>query len=321
MINIECRTFSHFPSPLAELNEICFPANTSGVLPGFLLGEASHQRTNTFSPTKKTLSFVTSPHQSGIHHNIYASPTQDSNRSPFNQSGLGSVHLQQQQQTKLFKYHPTSHDNSISAPPTVGLFDSLREERNQMTPIKPGSSPFQQLPGGTANDSYVNASGFNVSRVMSPIQNLSSNDTLSRSNKPPFNSFWVTVFGFSASSVATILSHFAQCGTIVDKIFSSQNGNWIHLRFSSRIECDKALNFNGKVIANSLMIGVVPCTEQSIINEDAVREDRENITKIRPLSRVAYETTQSPTTVEPNVFAPKLNNGIVSKAMDMFFGW
>lgn len=279
---------------------------------------AAHQRTNTFSPTKKSLSFVTSPHQSGIHHNIYASPTyQDTNRSPFSQSGTGM----NQQQQKLFKYHPTSHDNSISAPPTVGLFDSLREERNQTTtPMKQVTSPFQQFPA--TNDSYVNTSGFNVSRVMSPIQNISSlNETRNALNKPPFNSFWITVFGFPPSSIATILSHFAQCGTIVDKIFSPQNGNWIHLRFSSRIECDKALNFNGKIIANSLMIGVVPCTDQTIITEDVVREDRENVTKMRPLSRVIVSTSQTPTTVEPNVFAPKLNNGIVSKAMDLFFGW
>lgn len=322
---------AHFPSSVhvylnTKVMFISPLANTSGVLPGFLLGEPSHQRTNTFSPTKKTLSFVSSPQQSGFHHNIYGSPTQESmNRSSFNQTGMAGGHMQQQQQPKLFNYHPTSHDNSIYAPPTVGLFDSLREERNQITPMKQGlgnvTSPFQQLPLGASNESYMNASGFNVSRVMSPIHNLSSNETLSRSNKPPFNSFWVTVFGFPPSSVATILSHFAQCGTIVDKIFSPQNGNWMHLRFSSLIECDKALNFNGKILANSLMIGVVQCTDQSIINEDLAGEDRENVTKMRPLSRVTYETTQSTTNVEPNVFAPKMNNGIVSKAMDLFFGW
>uniref|UniRef100_A0A336MHE2 Nucleoporin NUP53 n=1 Tax=Culicoides sonorensis TaxID=179676 RepID=A0A336MHE2_CULSO len=312
------------PMTLGSPNTQHSPANTSGVLPGFLLGEPSNQRANTFSPTKKTLSFVSSPHQSSMHHsNMFSSPTQESitplNRSPFNQSGFGNA----QQQSKLFKYHPTSHDNSISAPPVVGLFDSLREERNQTTPLKSmgnSNNPMQQFQNA-ANDSYMNSSGFNVSRVMSPIQNVSVNDTQPTSNKPPFNSFWITVFGFPPTSIATILSHFAQFGTIVDKIFSSQNGNWMHLRFSSRIECDKALNFNGKIIANSLMIGVVPCNDPSIIQRDGAMEDRENLTKMRPLSKVTYETTHTPTTVDPNVFAPKLNNGIVSKAMDLFFGW
>lgn len=96
-------------------------------------------------------------------------------------------------------------------------------------------------------------------------------------------------------------------------------GNWIHLRFSSRMECDKALNYNGKVIANSLMIGVLPCTDTSVTNEEAM--ENPNVSKLRSLSRVTYETTQTPTTVEPNVFAPKLNTGIVSKAMDIIFGW
>lgn len=306
-----------------------FAANTSGLLPGFLLGDQPNPRSSAFSPPKKT--FANSPTTSTMHqYHMYASPTQETN--PLSRSPFGSVtpvgSQQQQQQSKLFKYHPTSHDASINAPPTIGLFDSLREERSQ-TPIK--GIPSGITAGGNlitqqyqaASDSYINNSGFNYSRVMSPIQNMSQNemDPITNRIKSSYNNFWVTVFGFPPSSVSLILSHFSQCGTIVDKAFSSQNGNWIHLRFSSRIECDKALNYNGKIVANSLMIGVIPCTDPNIMNDEAGKEDREPRTKIRSLSRVAFETTENPMNVEPNAFAPKLNTGIVSKAMDLFFGW
>lgn len=271
---------------------------SSGNLPGFLMGDTAMKQQTTFSPTKKTLSFATSP----TGHQITSPELNMSNMTSPMAGGPGP--------SRLFKY-PNMHDTSATAPPTISLFDSLREERNQ-TPSK--------VPAGqSVVDGTLNASGMNASRVMSPMQNTSVFDSTMQRSRIPYNNFWVTVFGFPATSISTILSHFSQCGTIVDKSFPPQNGNWIHLRFSSRMECDKAINYNGKVIANSLMIGVLPCTDTSVTNEE-VLENREPA-KLRSLSRVTYETSQSPTAVEPNVFAPKLNTGIVSKAMDMFFGW
>jgi nuclear pore complex protein Nup53 len=80
--------------------------------------------------------------------------------------------------------------------------------------------------------------------------------------------YWITVFGFPQNAVSIILSHFSQCGTIIDKVFSTQNGNWVHLRYTSRLECDKALNYNGKIIGQSLMIGVQYCTDSQIVGKE-----------------------------------------------------
>jgi nuclear pore complex protein Nup53 len=86
--------------------------------------------------------------------------------------------------------------------------------------------------------------------------------------KPSSKDFWITVFGFPQTAVSLILSHFSQCGTIIDKILPTQNGNWIHLKFTSRLECDKALNYNCKIICNNLMIGVIHCNDESVVDKE-----------------------------------------------------
>ena len=50
----------------------------------------------------------------------------------------------------------------------------------------------------------------------------------------------------------------------------------MHIQFSSKIEARKALTNNGKVFANTVMIGVVPCRDQvSVNNIDGVHLMRE----------------------------------------------
>lgn len=79
---------------------------------------------------------------------------------------------------------------------------------------------------------------------------------------------WVTIYGFPPAAASMILTHFAQCGTILEKIFPSQNGNWIHLRFASSLECEKALNYHERILANSLMIGVTHCKDPNVIDKE-----------------------------------------------------
>lgn len=125
------------------------------------------------------------------------------------------------------------------------------------------------------NDSYLNQSDFNASRITSPIRtnhhdyrNLNqslANDCLS---PPRYASFWITAFGFPQSATSSILAHFSQCGTIVDKVFPPHNGNWVHIKFASRLECDKAINYNERIIGNNLMIGVVYCKDPAIVDKE-----------------------------------------------------
>lgn len=102
---------------------------------------------------------------------------------------------------------------------------------------------------------------------------MSVNSCLSPTSTRP-TKHWITVYGFSPAATAMILTHFAQCGTILEKIFPPQSGNWVHLRFASSLECEKALNYHERILANSLMIGVTYCKDPAII-------DKENLERLK----------------------------------------
>lgn len=190
-----------------------------------------------------------------------------------------------------------------------------------------------------AESSIHNQSGFNQSRIMSPIpmsnipdynnshqhnQQSLMTTIQSEANESCSNHFWITIFGFPQSATAAILSHFAQCGTILEKVCSS--GNWIHLRFSSRLECDKALIYNGKIINSNMMIGVTKCNDESIMDKENLSGLQPQlhdhyVNTIRSLTSAAYKSAQGPTEVVTGSHVPKRATGIINKAFDAFFGW
>jgi nuclear pore complex protein Nup53 len=53
--------------------------------------------------------------------------------------------------------------------------------------------------------------------------------------------------------------------------FRSQ-GNWMHLKFASRLQARKALARNGRLLTDTLIIGVVPCTD-GVIHTITRRKD------------------------------------------------
>ena len=139
-----------------------------------------------------------------------------------------------------------------------------------------------------------------------------------------------------------ILSHFSQCGTIVNKMHPPNSGNFMHLRYTSRLECDRALNYNEKVLNNFFMIGVTRCKDPAVLELEQRGEDLENnsfmgnqtpknagasmstsmsTNSIRPLAHIAYKTVQSPQDVVASPTAPTKSTGILDRAMDFFLGW
>lgn len=264
-------------------------------------------------------------------------------QSPASVNNSISQHQNSQQQQQFF--HAQNPNASISGPPTAGLFDYLKNEKSFQTPTKNflTHQQSQSFSNGHQPQSFHNQSGFNQSRIMSPISNLPTNSEsfnnnsyqnpqnstfqttvpLNNMNNSGYNNnFWITVFGFSSSAVSAILSHFSQCGSILEKICSS--GNWMHLRFSSRLECDKALLYNGKIICNNLMIGVMRCTDETILDKenDGLQQQRDVTgNRIRSLTQSAYKSAQQPTEVVLSPNAPKRTTSIINKTLDMFFGW
>lgn len=123
-------------------------------------------------------------------------------------------------------------------------------------------------------ENYQKNSTFLPNRITSPLdqsydfRNSSmSVNCLSPPTARP-TKHWITVYGFSPAATSMILTHFAQCGTILEKVFPPQSGNWVHLRFASSLECEKALNYHERILANSLMIGVTYCKDPAIVDKE-----------------------------------------------------
>lgn len=309
-------------------------ANTSNYLPSYLMGEPNNMtapRTNTLSPTKgRTLAFAASSPTSPV-----CAPN-DFNRSIIQQRSLfGSNNQTTPPHHNYSNAPPMSHNAATSGPPTQSLFDSLRVEQNSVVDNSYSSKhtmgqrqPNQSFAmNQSVCDSYLNQSNFNVSRITSPLDqsydfrnsSMSVNCLSPPAARP--TKHWITVYGFSPAATSMILTHFSQCGTILEKVFPPQSGNWVHLRFASSLECEKALNYHERILANSLMIGVTYCKDPAIVDKE--NADRNNITinRARPLAQVSYKTAQSATDITGTPTTPIRSSGIVNKAIDLFFGW
>lgn len=156
---------------------------------------------------------------------------------------------------------------------------------------------------------------------------------------------WITVFGFPMSALNTILSHISSRVRVVDKHPAPHSqSNWIHLKCSSEQEAQRALACNGNIVSGSLMIGVIPCTDEGVI----LGGDKENRSKMSESMRLfstpvkpsglsstktpvrlqnarplvsSYNQHMSPQAVQSPENVPHKSTGIVTKAMEYVFGW
>uniref|UniRef100_M4BS30 RRM Nup35-type domain-containing protein n=1 Tax=Hyaloperonospora arabidopsidis (strain Emoy2) TaxID=559515 RepID=M4BS30_HYAAE len=70
--------------------------------------------------------------------------------------------------------------------------------------------------------------------------------------------YWVTVFGFPPSARSFILHQFQSVGEVLN-YSSSSGGNWLHLRYYTRLQAEKALSYDGRTLASNIMVGVKKC--------------------------------------------------------------
>ncbi|KAH8238398.1 hypothetical protein KR032_005648 [Drosophila birchii] len=245
-----------------------------------------------------------------------------------------------------------AHSHQVG-PPTQGLFDSLREpvstpQRNHLSLLQM-QSPNQSLGPNQSyqssyhtNDSFApgapNAINASMRGLCSPLGATASplatgglgSSSLAAANggNTRIADFWVTIFGFRPGAASLVLQHFTLCGIIVDVVHPPKNGNWIHVRFSSRIESDKALNYNHKVIAGNVMLGVTRCTDRSIIDKEnnitLANQDTASPAPtspaIRPFAQQSYKLAQNDSAVSPVKDVPQKSSGLVDKALDLIFG-
>ncbi|EHB16353.1 Nucleoporin NUP53 [Heterocephalus glaber] len=151
----------------------------------------------------------------------------------------------------------------------------------------------------------------------------------------------VTVIWFPQASASYILLQFPQYGNILKHVMSS-TGNWMHSRYQSKLQAQKALNKDGRIFAESIMIGVKPCIDKSVMeNSDrgalsssslaftppiktlgtpTQPRSTPRISTMKPLA-TAYNASTSDYQFISDRHTPKKDESLVSKAMEYMFGW
>ncbi|XP_057331367.1 nucleoporin Nup35 [Microplitis mediator] len=300
-------------------------SNNSAYLPSFLLGEATTPARlgpNVAESTRFS-NVVSSNLPSPIPS--YSTPDYRHNRQKAifaNVTSPGSPRV--------------GNESHVGGPPTRGLFDTV----DVTQPSEP----------------YKNAENLNLSRNQARVNTNNVNDLFfmdnntSISNNEPTHGLlrWITVFGFPPDAINTVLSHISNRVRIVDKHPAPHpQSNWIHLKCATEQEAQRALLCNGNIVSGSIMIGVTPCTDEGVIlNPD--KENRGNLnrsmrifsspTKLnqsadysnivrspkiqnaRPLA-TGYNHHLNSQSVRSPENVPQKASGIVSKAMELVFGW
>lgn len=227
--------------------------------------------------------------------------------------------------------------NHTGGPPTRGLFDTLEVTHVSLTPPTSAANPV--VVTTPAGQSRLMMNTLN-SPLMFPDSSINLNTSESQSLLQ-----WVTVFGFLPIDVNAVLSHISSRVRIVDKHPAPQpQSNWIHLKCASEQEAQKALMCNGSIVSGTIMIGVIPCTDEGVV----LGYDKENRSKLNGSMRSISmgRISQSPFNVSPTVRRRKLRSlaagytqhfspqtaqvpenipqksaSLVSKAMEYMFGW
>ncbi|XP_028249551.1 nucleoporin NUP35 isoform X2 [Parambassis ranga] len=280
------------------------PKPTSGAqfLPGFLMGDLPAPA----SPQPRAFSLAT--------------PVLESTSSVRGGGGGGGGSALQPVVT-------TPKDKS-GAPPVRSIHDELVAVA---TPLAAHRQPFSVLQS-PLSARQASTPGAGVQQVcLSPAQvdpfysqgeALSSDDQLDQT--------WVTVFGFPPASASYILLQFAQYGNILKHTMASP-GNWMHLQYQSRLQARKALSKDGKVFGDTIMVGVKPCIDKSVMDSSEAVSPPVNTTlnatlpstprsAIRPLS-ATYRSSSSDYQVVADRQTPRKDDSFVSKAMEYMFGW
>jgi len=130
-----------------------------------------------------------------------------------------------------------------TAPPVLSIYDgdlpleSNSDERNGIAPSRVDPIPRQ---------AYVAA----------PKESIFRDDVNRGEGQEIIDERWVTVYGFPQTSFSKVLRAFQKYGDIVR--YKSEEGNWVHIQYQTRLQAQKALTKNGKIIETGVMIGVLP---------------------------------------------------------------
>ncbi|XP_045873980.1 nucleoporin NUP35 isoform X4 [Meles meles] len=232
-----------------------------------------------------------------------------------------------------------AHKDKSGAPPVRSIYDDISSPGLGSTPLtsrrQPNISVMQSPLAGVMTTTPTPGTGqsvFSPANIGQPRKT-----TLSPAQLDPFytqgdsltsedhlDDTWVTVFGFPQASASYILLQFAQYGNILKHV------------------ARKALSKDGRIFGESIMIGVKPCIDKSVMeNNDKCALSSPSlaftppiktlgtptqpgstprISTMRPLA-TAYKASTSDYQVISDRQTPKKDESLVSKAMEYMFGW
>jgi len=327
--------------------------------------------TNWAGPPISGLSLSSPPHHGfSSPAQQYLTPQQQPQQHPhqsLNQSGflpnflMGDSSLSSPASGSLSHHRPmispTKLNRTLSSPaPSTPLQPKgpllLKENLNRSTRGTPGDKPSGPpttslllsniTPNTTQNKSSLNFSHLTPSRPTinnSTVFPPTSPDTDIDTCSTPLST-WVTVWGFPPSAASFIVQQMSGCGTVLQHVMTP-NSNWMHVRFQTRLQASKAVAKNGSVIGGTIMVGVSPCRDESVLDQlNSSCLDTSSATAgganasvaslgsglnntprtIRPLTQ-AYKDAQNDSKVVPGTNTPNKSTGMVSKAMEYMFGW
>ena len=225
-------------------------------------------------------------------------------------------------------------------PPVVSIYDSKANESPARRSDGGGSArslrPRAALPRHMQHEAEeaAQATPDNKARkrsLASPLGYLM--DTNSPAQLDPFNQSgihsttdvlpdetWCTVFGFPPHSVSFVLDKFQAYGEIVRHVVGHGNANWMHIKYCSAAQCERALSKNGKIYDGSLKIGVVPCTDTALQADLATGDVRGTPSRHRTYRGGNARDYEVEPPFQANK-APRVEASFVSKFKEYVFGW
>jgi len=254
--------------------------------------------------------------------------------------------------------HPATPSQAPGAPPINRLVDLMNTKPSSTTPV---NNQYQSSVLEPNLSPYTPAVSHSQTRLNSPpspgqIESSTYQETASSNGEDT----WVTIFGHPPSATSFVLQEFATYGQIVRYVppGSSEQGNWLHVKYQTRMQAQKALSKNGKILGGQFMVGVMSCMDRKVMsgatasttfnltstNEEnteppinkstlpvrgfsGARLDRTQSLRagVRPLSQLnrPQPTIHDDSSIDPNaaVKLPKKNTNVISKAMEFMFGW
>lgn len=349
------------PEPMSLGSPTQSPTQNSNVnqyLPQFLIGDHPSRTQTQLNQPKFWQNATNSPPRSQFGSHLFQ-----------NQSSLSRSYSLNAYDVKPYERPESTYSQQNPITPmhdrTLGSTSILGSNLNQSQNVQniPGAPPVNRLADMMSKPTFNLFNTPNDSRTQSFFE---TKQEVSHKLSPPsptqvdpfythgeqikvddkLDDTWITVFGFPQSATSYVLQEFSIYGQILRH--TSTQGNWLHIQYQTKLQAQKALSKNGKVLANNIMVGVMKCIDKNVMNGQAGQVENEPIgepmaaptnklrglssgvkldrsqslrTNIRPLGQFNRENNTETGSNNSNGKLPKKNTNVLSKAMEYMFGW